>query len=210
MALADLYPKLHFIVQMNKPAANGHLSRPSTSSRRSLSSAGFWSSGSHSNDIRQQQLSSRLTVQQRASGTLQTIQDAAVYILYLPPASPAVPSSSILAGIAAELKAHISVLRANSSATLVLAAYLLPEPGKLDADVEVLARLRNLSLMQLANEREIEESEVISMLNGVEDRMGRLTVVNKLLSRNNATVAFEIRYQTYANRDEVVPAPESA
>lgn len=210
MALADLYPKLHFIVQMNKPASNGFLSRPSTSNRKSLASAGFWSSGSYSNDIPQQQPSSRVTVQQRAPGTPQTVQDAAVYILCLPPASPGVPSSSLLTGVTAELKAHISVLRANSSATLVLTAYLLPEPGKLDPDVEVLARLRNLSLMQLANERGIEESEVTSMLNGVEDRLGRLMVVNKLLSRNNATVAFEIRYQTYANRDEVVPASESA
>jgi hypothetical protein len=40
------------------------------------------------------------------------------------------------------------------------------------------------------------------MLNSVRDSLGRLVLVSKLCSGNNATVAFEIRYQAYADRHD--------
>lgn len=134
---------------------------------------------------------------------MQTVHDAAVYILHMPSASPGVPAHSLLARTTSELRAHIGLLRTNSSARLVLIARLLPEPGTVDPYVETIARLRDLSLHQLANEREIEALEVIDMLNCVRDKTGRLMLVNKLRSRNNATGAFEIRYQAYANLHEL-------
>lgn len=147
-----------------------------------------------------QQLGFRIALQQRVPGTPQNIEDAAVYILHLPSPSPTVPLSSLPARIVAELRAHIGVLRARSSVTLVLVARLLPEPGDVDPDVEAKARLRDLSLLQLANEREMEMLELMDILNSVRDSTGRLVLVNKLRSRNNATVAFEVRYQLYADR----------
>lgn len=120
------------------------------------------------------------------------------------------PSESLPARIIAELRAHIGVLRASSCATLVLTARLLPEPGTVDPDVEAIARLRDLSLLQLANEREMEMLELMDILNSVRDSMGRLVLVNKLRSRNNATVAFKVQYQAYADHHDLRQAPANS
>jgi hypothetical protein len=146
------------------------------------------------------EFSSRITVQKRAPGALQTVKDAAVYILRLPAPSPEVPSHSLPAKILAELRAHLGVLRANTSVTLVLVPCLLPEPGTVDPDVEAMARLRDLSLLQLANEREMEMGELVEIVNSVHDSTGWLVVVNKLRSRNSATVALGVKYQAYADK----------
>lgn len=209
MALADLYPALHFIVQISELKPSGHVPRQSMSNVWPLATPTSLSRASTpglQSSEKRQQLNSRITVQQRAPGTLQSVYDAAVYILHLPSPSPGVPSLSLPAQIIAELKAHIGVLCASSRATLVLTARLLPEPDTVDPDVEATARLRDLSLLQLANEREIEMLELMDMLNSVRDGMGRLVLVNKLRSRSSATVAFEVRYQTYADHHELRPA----
>lgn len=195
---------------MDEPGLSGfgHVPRPSTSSRGPLATptslTGASTPSAKSGDMRPP-ISSRITVQQRAPGTPQSVYDAAVYILHLPSPSPGVPSYAIPARIIAELRAHIGVLRASARATLVLTVRLLPEPGTVDPDVEAIARLRDLSLFQLANEREIEMIELMDMINSVSDGMGRLVLVNKLSSRNNATVAFEIRYQSYNDNSEFRP-----
>ena len=214
MILADLYPSLRFIVQMSEPGANGQGPPPSHVAPQAMynrylstptSTSGASTPMSKSSEM-PVQLSSRITVQQRAPGTLQSFYGAAIYILRLPSPSPAAPSHSLPPRIIAELRAHIGVLRASNGATLVLTARLLPEPGTVDPDVEATARLRDLTLLQLANEREVEMSQLIDMLNSVRDSMGRLVLVNKLRSRSNATVAFEVRYQPYSNRHEVRPS----
>ena len=112
---------------------------------------------------------------------------------------PGVPSYILPAQILAELQAHVPVLRLNTSAVLVLLARLLPEPGTVDSHVESIVRLRNLALNQLANEQEIETLDVVEIINSVRDSIGRLVLVNKRRSRDNATVAFEVRYQAYAH-----------
>jgi hypothetical protein len=61
-----------------------------------------------------------------------------------------------------------------------------------------VAYLRDLSLHQLANEREMEMLELMNMLNSVSDSNGRLVVVNKLRSRNNLAIVLEVRYKTYS------------
>ncbi len=212
MALADLYPALHFIVQMSEPEATGHIPQQSTSdwwpptSPTSLNGAS--TPGLNPGEIRQQ-LGSRITVQQRTPSTPQSVYDAAVYILRLPSPSTGVPSNSLPAHIVAELKAHIGVLRASRAATLVLVACLLPEPGTVNPSVEAKARVRDLSLLQLANEREIEILELMEMLKSVRDSTGRLVLVNKHRSRDNAMVAFEVRYQTYVDRQELPTASKN-
>lgn len=216
MVLAELYPALHFIVQMSETgSSNGAVPRQQSMSNRAAPLPTSTSLSRTSTpgpmkpvEMRQPQFSSRITVQKRAPGTPQTVNDAAVYILHLPSPSPSVPSHSLSARIIAELRAHLGVLRASSRATLILMPRLLPEPGTVDLNVEAIARLRDLSLLQLANEREIEISELLDMLNSVRDDMGRLVVSNKLHSCNNATVALGVKYQTYVDhRHELPPAP---
>ena len=208
MALVDRYPALHFVVQMIEPGPSGHTQRQSVSSRWPLATSTPISKAStscvKSAEVRQQ-LNPRITVHQRVPGTPQTVYDAAVYIIRLPSPSPEMPSGSIPAQFIAELRAHIGVLRASSSAELVITAHLLPEPGTVDPDIEAVARVRDLSLLQLANEREFEMLELLDILNSVRDNMGRLILVNKLRSRNNATVAFKVQYQAYADRHELPP-----
>ena len=206
MALADLYSELQFIVQVTEPAPSHHLPRPSTSHRwrpATPCSLNRASTPCPKPSERRQQLSSRIIVQQRAPGTPQTVHGAAVYILHLPSASPGVPKASLLAQITDELRAHIGVLRANKSATLVLTARLLPEPGTMDPSIEAIGRLRDLSVVQLANEPEIEALDVMDMLNNVRDETGRLILVNNFRSRHNPIAAFEIRCQAYTDRHEV-------
>lgn len=76
----------------------------------------------------------------------------------------------------------------------------------MDPDVEGMARLRDLSLLQLANEREMETSELTDILASARDSIGRLVVVNELRSRNNAIIALEVRHQAYADQQEPRPA----
>jgi hypothetical protein len=68
----------------------------------------------------------------------------------------------------------------------------------MESDVEAMARMRDLSRLQLANEREIEMSELVHWVNGVHDSQGWLVVVNKLCLRNSWTVALAIKYQTHS------------
>ena len=72
----------------------------------------------------------------------------------------------------------------------------------MDADVEMEACLRDLSLLQLSNEREMEMNELLEAINSVQDSTGRLVVVNKLVSRNSATIALDIKYQPYGARHQ--------
>lgn len=91
------------------------------------------------------------------------------------------------------------MLRTNGPATLILTARLLPEPGSVAADVEAAARLRDLSLSQLTNAREMEVDALVDVVHGVRDRTGRLVVVDTLRTRNNGPVALVVRYQGFAS-----------
>lgn len=169
-ALAKLYPSLHFVVQMNNTAAVQHAT----------------SQLHESDEIRE-----RITLQERLPAAPQTVQAAAVYILRMPATTR--PSA---AQILTELRAHLGALRANSSATLILAPPLLPEPGTLDPDSEARARVRDLARLQLTNETDLELSELIELVNSVHDNNGRFRVVSKLRTRDSAfTAALGIKYQ---------------
>lgn len=126
---------------------------------------------------------------------MQCVHHAAVYILHLSSLLPRVPARSVPDRIIAELRAHIGVLR-SSSAMLVLIAQVLPEPGTVDRDIEAVARLRDLSFLQLANEHEIEMLELVNLVNSVKDGLGQLVLTNRHRGRSPVTVALEIRYQS--------------
>ncbi|KKA18013.1 Uncharacterized protein T310_8038 [Rasamsonia emersonii CBS 393.64] len=144
----------------------------------------------------------RINVQYRVPGTPQPILDAAVYIINFPLPAPGVSSSTSLATqINAELRAHLNALRMSRSATMVLTVPSLSERGTVSTEAAVQTRIRDLSLMQLANERELEMSELMNLLNGVSDSEGRLVLVNKVRSAgNNGAVALEVKYQAYTDR----------
>lgn len=169
MALAKLYPALQFIVQMIEPA--------------------------QSNNVlvgveKVEDFRGRITVQKRMPAAVQVVKDAAVYILRL-----TTPFPPLHAQILAELSAHLGILRANASATLILAPPSLPEPGTVGSEVEAKSRLRDLSRLQLTNESGLELTELIEMVYSVHDSKGRLVVVNKLRSCNGATVALGVKYE---------------
>ena len=136
------------------------------------------------------QVNSNILVQKRTHTVVQQIKDAAVYILRLTSAS-----HSDRTHILTELKAHIGILSANSSATLILAPRLLPEPKTVDPHRESMARLRDLSRQQLTDEYDLELGEVSEIVHSVYDTRGGLFVANKLPSRNSPTVALEVRYK---------------
>ena len=144
------------------------------------------------------ELRSRITIQKRVAGTPQSVKNAAVYILRVPVPSSGVQFQSLPARIAAELRAHLAILHASPAVTLILAPGLLPDPGTVDSDVDAMARLHDLSVLQLTDECAMEMGEVMDLVNSVHDSMGRLVVVNQLRSRNSATVALGVKYQAYA------------
>lgn len=207
LALADLYPALHLIVQMSEPRSPTNQSTwETTSNSRDLATYVPRARTSGSREKPGEipaQLTSRITIQKRIEATPQNVEGAAVYVLRLPSPSPTAPPRSLPPQITAELKAHLGVLCVSSTSRLILTARLLPETDIVDGEVAVMARLRDLSLLQLANDHELEMSEFLNMLNSVGDGVGRLILVNKLFAWNNATVAFEVRYQAYADSHEL-------
>ena len=187
--LADLHPGLRLVVQINNtPSATPPVDR--------LVPAAIRVKGG---DPAAETSSARITVMCRAAGTRQPVADAAVYILHLPLASS---RSAVLA----LLQEHMSVLRANSGVMLLLTARLLPEPGSLSdhPGVEAVARARDLSMLQLANEGEMEMVELLDMIETVRDSLGKLVITDRLRSRDGLVVALVVKHQAYTNTSQVL------
>lgn len=177
-ALADLFPALHFVVQLLQAAR-----------------AGQTEDGTHTNGGGVNAHGGRISLETRVPGSLQTVKDAAVYMLRTPSPPHSLGQDRVLAEhILAELRAHLGVLRANAAVTFVLVLRPLPDPGSVGVDVEATACVRDLSKMQLTNESEMQVGEVVQLVESVQDGVGRLAVVNKLLSPNSATVALVVKY----------------
>ncbi|KAI9376382.1 hypothetical protein BJX61DRAFT_538913 [Aspergillus egyptiacus] len=174
--LATLYPSIRYVVQMIPPTPPATLQQ-------------------HQNDPSLS--NSNITLRPRAPQAPQPIPDAALYILNLPSTSPSQtsPSSSLSTHLTAELRAHLEILRTNPSASLILTPRVLPDPGSVNADAEGAARTRDLCLLQLANERELELAEITGVVAGVGDGLERLDVVNKMRSRESCAVLVEVKYR---------------
>ncbi|KAK4141038.1 uncharacterized protein C8A04DRAFT_31357 [Dichotomopilus funicola] len=220
-ALAENYPSLRFVVQVNNTNNN--------SNDHTLSSSTSTPPSPH------------ITIHPRVPGTLQPITTGAVYILRLAPAL-----LHWRVRVKRELAAHWAVLRGNPAATLLLIAPLLllpeSEPERAEADerlgsagpgfgggataggrgtteaggggcVEGAARVRDLVLLQLVGGDEegvVGMRELVQLVrsvngngvNGVSGVNGGggvdggcLAVVKKLRLKDSATVALGIRYQ---------------
>ncbi|KAL4919780.1 histidine phosphatase superfamily [Aspergillus aurantiobrunneus] len=198
--LTNLYPTIHITVQIATPAAGSNSwSSPIPSKTpcskhdgpRQLTNT----SSSPSSIGTSTPPNVNITIQQRTPTAPQTITDASVYILHLPSSSPTVPLGSLTTRVIAELRAHLDILRSNPSATLILTPRLLPDPAVVNAEVEAAARLRDLTLLQLVNEREIDLAELMNMLNSVSDSTGSCLSV-ALLSLSLGTLPVTAQDQT--------------
>lgn len=125
------------------------------------------------------------------------MRNAGVYVLNLgsPSTLPNESLASLTSRVTAELLAHVPILRDNRGATLVVTMRLLPDPGGVDAGVEAAARTRDFVLLQLANERDLEVSELVDLIQGVGERSGRLIVVSRARGRDNSVVALGVKFQ---------------
>ena len=193
-ALAEVLPVAQIVVQLLESTstlawAPDHTSRPGT--RRSNPSLVAYKVPAH--------LRSRVTVQWRIPSTAQTVKGAAVYILHLPRLNPDRPPWTLATQITDELRAHIGVLRDSPSSRLILFVQPFAEHGFAAADSTAIARLRDLSLLQLANTYELNLEHWTNMLEVVDDAHGRLVLVSKLRARNNAVVGFEVCYRAHSD-----------
>ncbi|KFZ03776.1 hypothetical protein V502_10671 [Pseudogymnoascus sp. VKM F-4520 (FW-2644)] len=186
-SLSKMFPSLRLVVQIDNTQTSlldqDYMWQSTVlgSSVRDSSSSG--SSSSSTNPF--------ITVTYRAMGMPQSVTDAAVYIIHVPAASSALT-------IKAELDDYLGVLRACGGIMLVLTTRLLPEPGTLsNPEVEAVARTRDLNMLQLANESEMEISELLSIIKTVGDSAGKLAVTNHLRSSNGVILALTIKYQAY-------------
>ena len=136
-------------------------------------------------------------VQHRVPGSPQTVKDAAIYIMNLPSLAAAIAGDLFRNRIQTELRAHAEILRVNTSATLILLPDLLSDnAGTGDGDAKATAYLSDLSLWQMTNGWGMDLVDLMDLVNGMQDGMGRLVVSDKLRLGNGTTVALHIKYQT--------------
>ncbi|KFY13627.1 hypothetical protein V491_06344 [Pseudogymnoascus sp. VKM F-3775] len=199
--LADLHPGLHFVVQVDPSLASTFRNSPNPPLTRNGSVDGDLALA-----LEPDYTSSRITIQSRLPGTPQTVHDAAVYILCRPPLSPHLFSSQPRAApncfrtwIMTELKAHVGVLSSGDGTLIISTGPVLPEPGTVNAGIEAVARLRDLSSFQLFNEHEIEMLELVELVNSIGDDSGKLVVVNQLRCRKKVIVALCVKYRPVFN-----------
>ncbi len=147
---------------------------------------------------------SRITIQMRKPAAPQTVKDAAIYFLQPSLTSSAAASPTLSEILVAELQSHLSILRANPSALLILAPPLLPEPGTVDINDEVRARIFDFTNLQLTNDSALEVMELFKLVESVCDTHGMLMVTGRLRSLNGATIALTLKYRSFADNTPFV------
>ncbi|KAJ3477153.1 hypothetical protein NLG97_g8912 [Lecanicillium saksenae] len=171
-ALARMHPSLSFIVQMRQPARE------------------------HTEGTCETGCSERIMVQERMPMAVQSVKDAAVYIVRLEAAA----SAQILH----ELRAHLGILQGNPAATLILALPLLPEPGTVTPAAEARARLHDLCRLQLLREElALDVDDLPSLVQTVRDIYGSLVVASTLRCSQSAAVAFGIKYRRFTEQNAI-------
>ncbi|KAK4139503.1 O-methyltransferase bik3 [Dichotomopilus funicola] len=148
-------------------------------------------------------------LQNRSAGQPQNVRHAALYVLhwqdwaYLLPPPPSAGSNvgaALKSELTAELQAHLSIMRENRTATLVVAMRLLPDDvdNSVDRDtsVEAVARACDLALLQLANSAMLHVGDVVDLIQSVEGGGGRLVVVSRAKAgATNEVVALGVKFQ---------------
>ncbi|KAL4926157.1 uncharacterized protein BDV17DRAFT_299841 [Aspergillus undulatus] len=194
--LAQEFPTLRLIVQINHTRSSSSLHNLEYL-RLIEMMGGAESDSSSSSGSRPSSAGGRITVTYRAAGTPQPVIDAAVYILHL--SSPAGAEGIDRIGmVRAELQDYLGILRSSGGILLIPTANLLPEPGSLaDPMLEAVARAHDLSMLQLTNEGEMEITELISVVQTIQDNLGRLVITNQLRSPNSLIVCLTVKHEAY-------------
>lgn len=198
-SLAERFPSLRLTVQIDdvQPAPLSQ-EAPWLGGTTGLAQVAPDPAHADNNDSCGPSAADNISVTYRSAGMPQHVKDAAVYILHLPSASPRPPPAggSAAALIRSELQGYLDLLRNSGGVVLVLTARLLPEPGSLcGPEVEAVARARDLCMLQLAGEGEMEMAEVLGMIGTVRDSAGGLVVTSHLRSHNNLIVALVVKHQ---------------
>ncbi|KAI9373002.1 hypothetical protein BJX61DRAFT_505057 [Aspergillus egyptiacus] len=186
--IAALVPAVQFVIQTSTPD-NGHHSGLMTGCEPS------WVTCHLPSAIR-----SRVSVQPRAAAAPQTVLGAAVYILRVPSPSPMQPWAKLRSQTVLELQAHLQVLRTQPTSRLMITALVLPPPGTVDPETESLVRLRDLSLLQLANGRQPTKTEIVEIVTGVRDSGGCLVVTREMHTTASAAIGLEVRYEPFSRK----------
>ncbi|KAJ5613788.1 hypothetical protein N7528_007442 [Penicillium herquei] len=152
-------------------------------------------------DLQPNGTSPRVSFQKRCLGSLQNVPDADVYMIGLSSPPLAFSVSAILDQIASELRAHLHVLRSERRPAVLL---LTPRPISdhipgTESTGERITRLHDLSLLQLANERTMDMTELMQVVNGIGDTAGCLGVVRRMTSPHITDALLEVRYHAYAS-----------
>ncbi|KAH7418870.1 hypothetical protein BKA64DRAFT_691278 [Cadophora sp. MPI-SDFR-AT-0126] len=202
--LANLHPGLKIVVQIKKtPSSTASSTAIATllTDRHLLGLAnGDAETTPPATTTTTTTVSGRITVMTYTVDAPQSVANAAVYILHLP------PSRNLLQ---AQIKEYMEVLRASSGVMILLTFRLLPEPGTrsadgCDPDTESVARGRDLSMLQLANESEMEMAEVLDVVDLARDGLGKLLVTDRVRSRKGLVVALVVKHQAYVNASQVL------
>lgn len=196
--LARLNPALHFTVQLARAEssttnANGHFLDDNDTTTCTLAD-------------------NRVAVQIRppTSPSSQPIKDAALYILNIPTFSSSSSTGDdpepLRRRILSDLRAHAEILRSNSTAALIL----LPDlplyddtiTGKATAGADASCYFRDLSMWQMTGSGwGMGLGELVDLVGGVQDGMGRLAVTDELRVGSNgsgsgaAVRAIYVKYQ---------------
>lgn len=194
--LAQEFPTLRIIVQITHTRSSSSLHNLEHL-RLIEMMGGVESDSSSSSSSRPSSAGGRITVTYRAAGTPQPVIDAAVYILHLS-SSAGAEAIDRIAMVRAELQDYLGVLRSSGGILLIPTANLLPEPGSLvDPIMEAVARAHDLSMLQLANESEMEITELISVIQTIRDGLGRLVITKQLRSPNSLIIGLTIKHEAY-------------
>lgn len=142
----------------------------------------------------------------------QPVQDASIYILHL--ISPSIAQSTrkdFLDALSSQLALHLSILRQNCLARILLFARVLPETivsskiswnrgcgastSEASDSARCLALYHNLALQQLMGGRDHEHADVQKCVRRTKDSDGALVITNEVRGTNSEDLmAFEIRY----------------
>ncbi|KAF3763198.1 hypothetical protein M406DRAFT_25889, partial [Cryphonectria parasitica EP155] len=138
---------------------------------------------------------SRILVTPHLAGQPQPISDGAVYILHLDAILRSTSRKSSEFAIQETMRDYSTILRATGAILLIVTACLLPEPGSIpNSEVEATARTRDLNLLQLADEGEMEMSELLSIIETMRDATGKLVVTTQLRAQNGLVVALVVKH----------------
>ncbi|CBF80173.1 uncharacterized protein ANIA_07819 [Aspergillus nidulans FGSC A4] len=145
-------------------------------------------------------ISNRVSVHSRGAGAPQTVLGPAVYIVRIPSPSPMLPWTKLRSQTVMELQAHLQVLRTQPTSRLMIAALVLPSPGTVNQETESMVRLRDMSLLQLSNERQPTKTEIVEIVTGIRDSGGCLVVTREIHTTASAAIGLEVRYEPSARK----------